>query len=238
MYELLFAVAVVCTILLILVMGIMLCKPGSYIYDVLVTKSQHECSHIDGRCYKIAGVYENDTAKAADILANLNKDCVNFIRYMRDTYLWNPAYVDSKDPAIVLRKIITEHMTNRYDPSQIIENAPWSKNETSYTKNKGEYMALCIREKHSQSHQLEEYSKSQFVILHELTHIATNIPEHEKPFWYIFKVILQEAEQAGIYKPIPYEKMPMRVCGLPVDYNPYYDKSLDESYLYPLLSQI
>ena len=67
-----------------------------------------------------------------------------------------------------------------------------------------------------------------FVNLHELTHIAStkNDPGHKIDFWKNFKIILQEAKEIGVYKPINYKKTPVNYCGMNIFYNPYFNKKL------------
>lgn len=209
----------------------------SSIYELMVIQPVKSCSKKDGRCYTVSSVYDN-TEGAADIFARINKDMLTVIRYMRNNYLWNPRYTNSKDPAILLRKILVSHMLSRYSAESLAENIPKSLKSTSYTDDKGKKVALCLREKHSGSNQLEQYERVLFVGLHELAHISTNIRDHEEPFWYIFKVLLIEAHKSGVYNPIDYEKVPIDVCGLKVEYNPYFDTSLNESYLYGMLGRI
>ena len=63
-----------------------------------------------------------------------------------------------------------------------------------------------------------------FVNLHELTHIAStkNDPGHKIDFWKNFKIILQEAKEIGVYKPINYKKTPVNYSGMNIFNNPYY----------------
>lgn len=230
------ALLIVLIIVIIIALTLVICRPGSFMYELLTVKPIRICSSIDNRCYKISQAYEGGYQTAADMLAKLNSDILAVIRYMRNKYLWNHQYATSMEPAIVLRKRILEHMLHRYNADVLIENVPWSATETSYTQEKGERVAICLREKNTGRHELEEYSDILFVGLHELAHVSTDVKDHEEPFWHVFRVILHEAEDAGVYQPVNYEQKPMSVCGLNVSYNPYYDTSLGEEYLYPMIN--
>ncbi len=233
MDELLTSIIIVLILTVILYLIITVCKPGSAIYEWITAKPTTVCSDVDDRCYKISTAYDTQLIEAANLLATLNKDMLTIIRHMRDNYLWNTNIELTQ--GVLLRRRITEHMLARYNADVLVENVPWSLNETSYTQHKGEKMALCLREKQTGNHNIDEYSRLLFVALHELTHVSTDVKDHDEPFWYVFKVILQEAEKAGVYKPINYEKQPMNACGLPVAYNPYFDISLNESHLYHMI---
>jgi hypothetical protein len=192
------------------------------------------CTQSDGRCYKVASGL-GDTHIAAGLLSRLNADILKLIRHMRDSYLWNKKYIGSNDPAIILRKILVTHMLYRYNADQLVENIPRRIGETSFTQEKGKMMALCMRDKDKK---IEDYEILLFVGLHELSHIATNIRDHEEPFWFVFQVILKEAKSVGIYHPIDHRINPISTCGLKVQYNPYFDTRLHESKLYGILDKL
>ncbi len=238
MNELACAIVIVLIIVLLIATTLLLLKPGSPVYEWMTLQPTLGCSDLDGRCYKISGAYQHGQDEVVNKLAKLNNDILTVIRYMRDNYLWNKALVDSRDPGIIIRKILTQHMLDRYNADVLVENVPWSEGETSYTKEKGAKMAICTREKQTGGHQVEDYSNTICVGLHELTHVATNVKDHAEPFWYIFKIILKEAVNAGVYSPTNYEQFPMNACGLQVSYNPYFDSSLGEEYLYGMIDQI
>ena len=90
----------------------------------------------------------------------------------------------------------------------------------------GHILSLCLR---SGSGDLHDFETLKFIFLHELTHIAADVYQHPTKFWQLFKILLQEAEIAGIYSPIDYGASPIRYCGkLTVSYNPYYDDTLQD----------
>ena len=62
-----------------------------------------------------------------------------------------------------------------------------------------------------------------FVAIHELSHIMSNTIGHHQDFWQHFKFLLENAKDAGIYKPVDYKKKPESYCGMTITDNPYYD---------------
>jgi hypothetical protein len=102
-----------------------------------------------------------------------------------------------------------------------IEESPNKEDESSYTINKGELMAICLRHK-KESHQFHDYNTLLFVIIHELSHIASISEGHNSEFITNFKWLLQEAKSFGYYEPIDYKTSPMTYCGVKVTNNPYF----------------
>jgi hypothetical protein len=177
-------------------------------------KSLH--SYIDGENYDVCSEF-TDPQKAANTLAKLNTMNVEFIRYVRST-----RGLASPD----MRKKI-DALLKRYNPQVMIENTPHNNDlprTTSYTTNKGENMYICIRSLENDS--IENMQILEFVVLHELAHVATDAWGHDTSFWVSFKWVLQQAAAAGIHKPIDYKKHPVRYCGMDVNYNPYFDNSV------------
>ena len=62
-----------------------------------------------------------------------------------------------------------------------------------------------------------------FVAIHELSHICTKSIGHQPDFWENFKFLLENAEEAGIHKPVDYKDKPQEYCGMKIHDNPYYD---------------
>ena len=92
---------------------------------------------------------------------------------------------------------------------------------TSYTINKGELMAICLRHK-KEEHHFHDYNTLLFVIIHELSHIASITEGHNAEFIANFKWLLQEAKKMGYYEPVDYRTSPMTYCGVKVTNNPYF----------------
>jgi hypothetical protein len=179
-----------------------------------------QCSSIDERCYPLVKSFDSDTFKeAADLLAYLNKFCLAIIRHMRDNYLWK----DEVDP---YKKKMAKYLINHYNPDSIIENNPKGPVNTSYVEDKGKVLAICLREKKSGMHNLHKKHELEFVVLHELSHLTNHALDHDDEFWKDFKILLIEAEKAGLHKPVDYKKYPFNYCSVLVDYSPYYDNEI------------
>jgi hypothetical protein len=176
------------------------------------------CNKIDGRCYSIVGKYENMEG-ASDLLAYLNNFSLEVMRWLRNKYVFN-------DPVQPARTELVKFLLSNYNPDGIIENAPVNDINTSYVDDKGKVFAICLREKESGKNNFHNRQILEFVVLHEMTHMATYSYGHEVDFWTNFKFLLQEAKEAGLHDPIDYKYAPVVYCSLTVDYNPYFDKSL------------
>lgn len=172
-------------------------------------------SRVDQRVYPVLGGF-TDMVQAADRLAKINLKNRKLIDYMVAKY---------SDPGSHGHLLATRLRT-RYQADRLFENDPPDKDNTSYTEDKGEKIALCLREKVTGRNGLHDHSILEFVDLHELAHIASEGYGHDQEFWDNFRFILNEAKQAGVHRPVDYSRMPVNYCGLDVQYNPYYDSSM------------
>jgi len=144
-----------------------------------------------------------------------------------------------KDDMIVssLHSILTpEYIQERvnqliknYDTDKIYEISPLNKEgNTSYTEDKAR-LVLCLRKKeksNSGNHELHDINTVMFVVLHELSHMMNNEWGHPEGFWVLFKFVLLNAIEAGIYTPVNYTLYPIKYCGLLLTYNPVFDNRL------------
>ena len=155
---------------------------------------------------KIYGVQEkfNESHKALDLLSKLNQEMDNFITDLSKKY---------PDDERVSRLV-------NGTSSIKIEEAP-NDEGSSYTINKGEMMALCLRHK-KDDHPFHDYNTLQFVMIHELSHIASVSEGHNQEFINNFRFLLREAKALGYYEPVNYSKVPINYCGIKVTNNPYY----------------
>ena len=176
------------------------------------------CNQIDGRCYKVSNKF-NDKDDASVLLANINIYCINVLRHLRNKFINS----NSNDPYIVKWRGPVEFLLNNYDPDSIIENTPKGIVNTSYVESKGKIFAICLREKMSGNNNFQNMHDLHFVVLHEMSHMATYTYGHEKEFWTNFKFLLTEAKAANLHTPINYALTPINYCKLHVDYNPYFD---------------
>lgn len=177
------------------------------------------CNDLDGRCYPVVGSFEN-TMSASEMLAYLNDFCIKLMKYMRNKYLWNKK-------GSVYHAQMMQRLLDNYVSENIIENAPSGIVNTSYVEDKGKVFAICLREKISGRNRIHDKNILEFVVMHEMAHMASICHGHDDiEFWINFKIILQNAIEAKLHKPINYAITPVNYCKLDVNYNPYYDEEL------------
>lgn len=106
-----------------------------------------------------------------------------------------------------------EHWTS----SKIIENLAES-GQTSYSINKGEQIALCLR---NTNNNLHDINTLMFVAIHELAH-NYNVDEigHTNHFWKLMKQILDIAEKHKLYTYVDYSETPVNYCGMVINNTP------------------
>lgn len=153
---------------------------------------------------------------AAQLMYRLNIIGLQLRKYMEKKYYGTNT----------IQELMAKNIKKRYGGAMCLrETHPLnSEHDTSYTIDKGNILSLCLR---SKSGDLHDFDTLKFVYLHELSHIAANVFQHGVEFWQIFKIILQEAQAAGLYTPRDYEKNPVLYCGrLTISYNPLYDNTL------------
>lgn len=122
--------------------------------------------------------------------------------------------------------ILSYNLKHRWRPHRVKENDSKGPNDTSYTIEKGDLVALCLREKVTGSETMHDMHTVEFVNLHELAHIASDDYGHSRQFWLNFYWVLRNAKKFGFHQPRDYRKFPVNYCGLDVEYNPYYDPDL------------
>jgi predicted metal-dependent hydrolase len=153
-------------------------------------------SSIDDRYYLVRKL--SDKQKAADFLADINKECQKLIKHLVTKYPENPDIIRLKE---------------NYDPESVSEGSS-ENGYTSYSVNKGEKIILCLRQK--DTNELVPKNVILYVTIHELAHLMTSEVGHTKTFWNNFKFILQEAVDIGIYNKTDYSKEPAKYCGIKI----------------------
>jgi hypothetical protein len=179
---------------------------------------KRECNDIDNRCYQVVKKFpENTHAEASRILAHLNIFSIKLMRHLRHKYLW-------EQQGSAYRYNLVEFLLHNYNPGAIIENNPPTSDYTSYVEDKGKVFALCLREKISGNHNFISMHLLEFVLMHEIAHLTAESMGHGNEYWNNFIILLQEADEINIHKPVDYAKYPVVYCSLLVDYNPFFDK--------------
>ena len=155
---------------------------------------------------KTYGIQEtfNESHKALNILAKLHQEMDKFVAELKTKY--------PTDERVIRLFKGMERVK--------IEEAP-NDDGSSYTINKGDLMALCLRHKKGE-HPFHDYNTLQFVMIHEMAHIASISEGHNQEFINNFRFLLREAKALGYYEPVNYSNAPINYCGIKVTNNPYF----------------
>jgi len=144
--------------------------------------------------------------KGVDLLHATNKKVITLLEQLKQKY--------SNAPNVM-------RLLEGYDSSMLHEILPCSEH-VAYIQDKGDKVALCLQlEKHESK--LIDINTLTFVLLHEISHIASKSIGHTSEFRENFRFILDEAVKSQIYEPEDYSKKPVRYCGMMIKHNPYYD---------------
>jgi hypothetical protein len=162
-------------------------------------------SDVDGNRYCVRD--RVDTKEAADLLAKVTQKMKDLVKYMNEKH--------SDDPRV-------KRLVANFNPKKISETLPTSE-LTAYSENKGEKIAFCLNKTKNSPNMLIDLNTLTFVAIHELSHITTTTIGHKQDFWQNFKYLIENAKDAGIYKPVDYKKNPESYCGMTITDNPYYD---------------
>jgi biotin-(acetyl-CoA carboxylase) ligase len=158
-------------------------------------------STIDNRSYRVRKL--DDKQDAADMLAKISN---HLTRLVDHTYTTDPS------------KEGVQQLKDNFNSHNIIENAPGG-TYTAYSVNKGEQLALCLR--NADNDKFVEMNLVLFVAIHELAHIMTDEVGHTPKFWANMEYLLRKGESIGVYTPEDYSKNPKMYCGLEINSTPY-----------------
>ncbi len=156
-----------------------------------------------------------DRENAKELLHEIHHRLSAFIARMRDKYRNDPVHWG-----------YVANMMEHYHMDAIQETHPQRPGETSYVVGNGEIFSLCIRHLVGGSYTYHDLNTLMFVSLHELTHLASNDVNHEDIFWRVFRWILMEADEMGIYDLVDYSRYPVMYCDkIKIDYSPAFNGS-------------
>lgn len=212
------------------------------------TKKVKCASCIEG--YNVHKEHHNPE-EAAKLIAEINRRNIKLIEYLKKKYVndpnpsWNPDKSGLID-VIPMSEIFSEkhigttneflqqrvnQLIENYDSKNITEISPLnSQGNTSYTENKSK-LVLCLRHKSPTNgkYELHDPNTMMFVVIHELAHMMNDGFGHTdgpRGFWALFKFLLQNGVESGVYVPVDYYSQPITYCGLLLSYNPLYDPRL------------
>jgi len=153
-------------------------------------------------------VYDDEKKKESALL--LEKVTENMFKLK--SYLYK-----NKDNFIELKDYIKQlHRNLNKDRTLIYENDPKS-DLTSFSVNKGEEIAFCLKSK--KTGDLHDENLIMYVALHEMAHIACPEIGHGELFKKIFKFLTEQAIEIGIYKYDDYDSKPVEYCGMMLSSN-------------------
>ena len=158
---------------------------------------------VDGMDFKMAD-YKNKR-DAAEFLKSISVGTRKFIDNLVDKYPKNPA---------------VKRLSKRFKIKNIAEVDPRNGDgATSFVVNKGAEIGFCIR---SQEHpeQFTDTNPTKFVVLHELSHLASKSYGHNEEFKRNFIFLLNEANKQGFYQDTDFSRNPYTYCGLVIDERP------------------
>ena len=154
-------------------------------------------------------------------LKHLIKFSNNFLEHLTKKYLMQNNGNDAQKTAVI-------KLVNVWNEDRLYENFDTSnKSQTSYTKNKGKYIRMCLKNKHKHNER-DFLNMLRHVFIHEMAHIICYSYGHTQEFNIKFKFLLKEAKNAGLHDPINYMNFNSNYCGIKVRYNPYFDKNLPD----------
>ena len=148
-------------------------------------------------------------SKLIDNMYKLKKHLFDNIESLSKRYQNNSFKTsDIKESIVMLNENFTESKTSIY------ENPPTSE-YTSYSVNKGEELAFCLKSKNPKNpNKLHDLNLLTYVALHELSHIGCREIGHTQLFKDIFYMYTKEAIEIDIYEKINYDDNPVEYCGM------------------------
>lgn len=175
-----------------------------YICNYIIQKLNKKTvkSTVDNREYEVRDL--PDSLDAANMLAGISDKLTKLVEH-----------VVSSNPD----KEGVQQLKRNFNSRNIIENIPGGK-YTAYSVNKGEQLALCLRD--AKDDTFIELNLIIFVAIHEIAHVMTDEVGHTKKFWNNMRYLLEEGEKIGIYSPEDYSKNPKMYCGLEINSSPYH----------------
>lgn len=143
--------------------------------------------------------------QAASLISNIRKKLSSFVEHLSNKY------PNRKDISLLV---------SRWNPNAIIEGSHNS-GLTTFTLQKGKEISFCLRDRDGSDRLHTDENTLIYVGLHELAHLMEkhHNPDHEGAFIDLWKFVLKEADNFGIWKRYDYEKNPVRYCGIYIDKN-------------------
>jgi len=188
--------------IIIVVLIIIICLMA-VMYKLSHNEATYIRSSLTNREYLVQNL--EDKEEATHMLAVINQRINLLKEYLKTNINKFPEY-----------KPYIQQFCDRIKNLVLIENPPDGK-YTSYTVNKGDEIALCLRSR--RNGKLHDINLITYVTLHELSHVACPEQDHTELFKKIFIFFLQIASGMRIYIPTDYKLHPAEYCGITVNEN-------------------
>ena len=169
----------------------------------------------DGYMYCIRDREKKRFMEGIELLDAVNKKMMKLIVHLKKKY---PNKSKPASQSNIARLI------KGFSSSSLREILPCS-DHVAYVTNKGEKLAVC-RQKEKHESKFIEMNTLMYVLLHEISHIASKSIGHTTEFRDNFSLFLKESVAAGIYYPEDYSKSHVRYCGMTISNNLYFDDIL------------
>ncbi len=176
----------------------------------IVEDKYREC--LEGGAFRTQ-CYLGDRARASRILETIHSNLERLI-----------LYVNSKYPSSSMYRLFIDRMMRGYRSEAIQETHPLKPGETSYVVGNGDIFSLCIRHIEGGNYEYHDINTLMFVSIHELSHIGADDISHEEIFWKVFRWLLLNASEAGVYNPVDYKHNPVMYCNkIEINYSPLFN---------------
>jgi hypothetical protein len=188
--------------IIIVVLIIIIC-----LMAIMYKLSRNEATYIRSDLTNKEYLVQNLDGKeeATHMLAVINQRINLFKQYLKNNIDKYPEY-----------RPYIQQFCDRSKNLVLMENPPDGK-YTSYTVNKGDEIALCLRSR--RNGKLHNVNLITYVTLHELSHVACPEQDHTELFKKIFIFFLRIASEMRIYIPTDYKLYPTEYCGITVNEN-------------------
>jgi len=164
-------------------------------------------SDIDNHEYKVQpideSISEDDAKDAANLMAQLKSKMLILVEHLRKTWGANDERI--------------QMLNKNFDIDRVQEGRHDIPGVTSYSVNKGEKVVMCLR---NRDNKLVDINTLFYVYAHEFTHMICKEYNHTPLFWKIFKEVLEEAINIGIYVRQDFENNPVSYCGMQITSSP------------------
>jgi len=169
-----------------------------YLYSISKSEAIYLKSTLNNREYLVQNI---DDKEEATYMLSVIHDRIDILRnYLNQNIDRFPEF--------------SSYIKQLYNRSKnvVLQESPPESNYTSYTVNKGDEIALCLRSK--QTGKFHDINLVTYVVLHELAHVACPEIDHTDLFKKIFIFFLEIAVSIDIYKKVDYKIHPQEYCGI------------------------